>query len=94
MQNKKFCMNMRKNDDPQKRLSPVTKAVFCVGFTLIYSSLFRLILEITAQVPFTAAKADLFGRWLEYPVAALMLLTASTYLIERVIRENTYQKEK
>lgn len=89
MQNKKFCMNMRKNDKENKRLSPVTKGVFCVGLALIYASLFRLILEITAQAPFTAAKAEVFGRWLEYPVAALMLLTASIYLIERVMRENT-----
>lgn len=87
-------MNMRKNDNKNRGLSPVTKGVFCVGVTLIYASLFRLILEITAQAPFTAVKATLFGRWLEYPVAALMLLTAATYLIERVIRENTYQKEK
>ena len=94
MQNKKFCMNMRKNDNKKVRLSPVTKGIFCVGLTMIYASLFRLILDITAEIPFTAAKAELFGRWLEYPVAALMLLTASVYLIERVMRENTYQKEK
>jgi hypothetical protein len=89
MQNKKFCMNMRKNDNQKKHLAPVTKGVFCVGLLLIYASLFRLILEITAQIPFTAAKAEQFGRWLEYPVAALMLLSASVYLIERVMRENT-----
>ena len=85
---------MRKNDDQKKRLSPTTTVVFCIGVALIYASLFRLILEITAEVPFTAAKAELFGKWLEYPVAALMLLSVSVYLIERVMRENTYRKEK
>ena len=87
-------MNMRKNDDPKQKLSPVTRRFFCAGMVLIYLSLFRLIYEITALVPFTAAKAALFGRWLEYPAAALMLLSCSAYLIERVIRENTYRKEK
>ena len=94
MQNKKFCMNMRKNDNQHKRLSPVTAGVLGVGLALIYASLFRLILEITATVPFTAARAELFGRWLEYPVAALAVLSAAVYLIERVTRENTYRKEK
>ena len=87
-------MNMRKNDNPQNRLSPVTTRFFCASLVLIYASLFRLIYEITAYAPFTAAGAERFGRWLEYPTAALMLLTAFAYLIERVMRENTYRKEK
>ena len=90
MQNNKFCMNMRKNDNQKRFLSPASKGVFGIGIALIYASLFRLIFEITAQqTPFTAAKAEDFGRWLEYPVAALMLLSVSVYLIERVMRENT-----
>ena len=89
MQNKKICMNMRKNDNHKKRLSPLTRGIFYGGLSMIYASLFRLIFEIDTQAPFTAAKADAFGRMLEYPVAALMLLTVFTYLTERVTRENT-----
>ena len=83
-------MNIRKNDNRNQRLSPLTKGIFCGGLLLIYASLFRLIFEITAQSPFTAAKAEDFGRMLEYPVATLMLLSLFTYLTERVMRqENT-----
>ena len=82
-------MNMRKNDNPKRGLSPVTRGIFYGGLSMIYASLFRLIFEITAQAPFTVAKAYGFGRMLEYPVAALMLLSVFTYLTERVMRENT-----
>ena len=83
-------MNINKNDNHKWELSPLSKGIFCFGLSLIYLSLFRLIFEITAKAPFTAAMAEDFGKMLEYPVATLMLLTVFTYLTERVVRqENT-----
>ena len=80
---------MRKNDNKTVQkpfLMPLAARILRLGMLLIYLSLFRLILEITAAAPFTEAAAKRFGSMLEYPVAALMLLTASAFLIDRVLR--------
>lgn len=55
-----------------------------MGLWLIYLSLGRLTVEILRAAPYSPATAEDFGRMLEYPVAALMLLTASVFLVERV----------
>ncbi|MBQ8357641.1 MAG: hypothetical protein IJX39_07535 [Clostridia bacterium] len=80
-------MNMRKNDRRDPLFSPMGSKIMRLGLVLIYLSLFRLIFEITASAPFTAAAAEDFGRMLEYPVAALMLLTASVFLVEKIMRQ-------
>lgn len=82
-------MIMRKNEyfSFKKSLTPTACRLLQIGLVLIYASLFRLIFEITSLAPFTAAKAEYFGRMLEFPVAALAVLTVATYLTDRVTRK-------
>ena len=86
-------MNMRKNgcnNTKIRRLTPVTKRILCIGLSLIYASLFRLLFEITRTAPYPPSMAEHFGEMLEYPVAALALLTAAAYLAQRATdRKNT-----
>ena len=67
-------------------LATLTRRVLHVGLTLILLSLLRLWWEITHTADFSLASAARFGEMLEYAVAALALLTAGTYLIEKVSR--------
>jgi hypothetical protein len=82
-------MNMRKGvlHMHDRRLAPMAARVLYVGLVMIYASLLRLWLEVESAAPFTAARAAYFGGLLEYPVAALMLLTGAVLLLNRVTRE-------
>ena len=68
-------------------LAPIAARVLHVGLVMIYASLLRLWIEVECAAPFTAAGANYFGGLLEYPVAALMLLTGAVLLLDRVARE-------
>ena len=82
---------MRKNDRlPRRRGSPflMPQAARLLGFGLcpIYLSLLRLLFEVQRTVPFSQATARDFGAMLEYPAVSLALLTALTFLADRIAR--------
>ena len=82
-------MNMRKfarSKGISAGLSPLSAHILHTGLFFIYLSLLRLGVEIFRTAPFSPATAEDFGRMLEYPVAALMLLTASVFLVEKALR--------
>ena len=84
---------MRKNDrsTPSKTpfLSPQTLKILRIGLFIIYASSLRLLLDVQMAGPLCQAKAEQFGRMLEYPVAALAILTVATYITERAARSDT-----
>ena len=84
MQKNNFCMNMNKNG--KFRLSKLAKRVLHSGLLMIYASLIALILSLPCA-PLGESEVRYFGRLLEYPVAALTLLTALTLLAERIYRD-------
>ena len=67
-------------------MTHATERVLWVGGGLILASLLRLLSEIVRAAPYPAATAERFGAMLEYPVAALALLTALSFLLDRVVR--------
>ncbi len=67
-------------------LTREAKWVLHTGLSLILASLLRLLWDIVRVAPFPAAVAEDFGAMLEYPVAALALLTALTFLVDRAVR--------
>ena len=84
-------MIMRKNDTPRNRakaplLMPQAARLLGGGLCLIYPSLLRLLFEVQRAATITQAKASYFGSLLEYPAAALVLLTAATLLLDRMAR--------
>ena len=74
------------NKNGRFRLSPLAKRVLHSGLFLIYLPLIALILWLP-EVPLGEADVRYFGRLLEYPVAALTLLTALTLLAEWIYRD-------
>ena len=84
-------MNMNKNELIFKKkslyFSKLTQRLLCFGYILIGIPLFCLIFKITQSGEFTFVTAAYFGEMLEHVVAALMLLTAGAYLVERVVRD-------
>lgn len=80
-------MNIKKND--RLLLTPLAGHVLHSGLFLIYLSLFRLLFEVQNAAPFPESRAVYFGRLLEYPVAALALLTAAVFLLDRAVRHES-----
>lgn len=78
-------MNIRKKNS--ELLTPIAGRVLHIGLTMIYFSLFRFLFEVQAAAPFPSSKAAYFKDLLEYPIAALALLTAAVFLIDRASRE-------
>ena len=87
---------MRKNESFSKKrtlsISPLARRVLWLGYALIAIPLFLLVIEVTAAPVFSIAKAAYFLTMAEHIIAALALLTALSYLAERVARE--VHKEK
>ena len=84
MQKNNFCMNMNKNG--RFSLSAPAKWVLHSGLALIYASVIAMILSLP-EFPLGEKQVRYFGMLLEYPAAALMLLTGLTLLAELVWRE-------
>ena len=83
-------MNMRKN--MQKTtvfLSPMATRLLHSGALLIFASLLRLWYEVQTAAPFAPRLAAYFGGLLEYPLAALALLTGAVLLIDRAERSES-----
>ena len=79
-------MNMRKRKRTQWR-PRLALRVLHIGLILIYASLLRLLFEVQSAAPLTPRAAAYFGGLLEYPLAALVLLTGAVLLLGRAERE-------
>jgi hypothetical protein len=81
-------MNMRKYEKTKKPclLTSTAERTLRVGLLLILAALIPLGLEVSATAPYSPATAEDYGKMLEYPVAALALLTALVFLLDRVVR--------
>ena len=82
MQKRRRKLNIQK----KSLLTREATWVIHTGGILIFAALLRLIFEIQSAAPFPAAIAERFGAMLEYPAAALALLTALAFLVDRVVR--------
>ena len=87
-------MNMRKNEynSPQKakkRSASPAQAILLLGLPPILLCLLGILYLIGRDAPLTLAAANYFGRMLEYPVAALMLVTAGAVIADLAWRRNT-----
>lgn len=85
-------MNMRKNSGllhkkRRFRLSAPAVRIFALGFLPIFASLLRLLREIRAAGTLTEGTAAYYGKMLEYPVAALMLLTGGCLLADYIAKK-------
>lgn len=87
-------MNMRKNEyikgqkSKKRRLRPA-EVVLSLGLPPILLCLFGILYQIEIGAPLTRAAANYFGGMLEYPVAALMLVTAGALIADLAWRHNT-----
>ena len=87
MQKKKFCVNISFLASNKKKNPPSPLHIlFGSGFLLIFSSLFYFCVKLTEARPLNVAQVEEFGEMLEYPTAAVMLLTAGLYLIARILK--------
>ena len=81
-------MNMkqsRKFIHKKSSLSPADR-IFSLCFPLILLCLFGVIAELSAQTELSAGAAAYYGGMMEYPIAALALMTAGVYLAELVTK--------
>ena len=79
-------MNIRKRN--KELLTPLAANVLHIGLTMIYFSLVRFLYEVQSAAPFPASRSAYFRGLLEYPVAALALLTAAVFLIVKFSRSS------
>lgn len=85
-------MYMRKNKAilHKKKIFPFSAPavrIFILGFPLIFASLFRLLTEIRTVGALSESAAAYYGRMLEYPVSALMLLTGGCLLADYIAKK-------
>ena len=73
-------------------LTKAAERTLQAGMVLILGVLLHLLVQVVAAAPYSPATAEEFGRMLEYPVAALALLTALCFLLDRVVRAEGAQK--
>ena len=85
MQNPFRKLNIHKNGENRLLTKPAERTLW-VGACLILASLLRLLWEVGSAAPYPPSVAERFGAMLEYPVAALALLTALSFLVDRVVR--------
>lgn len=82
-------MNMRKKEYTNVikhiKKAPVTLLLW-VSAPLIILSLLTLLHTVEYRAPLTEARANYLGGLLEYPVAALMILTAGLAILHLAIR--------
>ena len=76
----------RKIIHKKTKLTPANR-IFSLCFPLILLCLFGVIAELSAQKELSAGAAAYYGGMMEYPIAALALLTAGMYLAERVSKK-------
>jgi len=86
------CMIMRKNEyHKQKKglpsLARATRRMLCFGLPPIYAAVLGILISVGRATPMTEANALYHIEMLEYPLAALVLLTFGALLSELVARE-------
>ena len=86
-------MNTVKNN-PTPLLTKETKRALHIGMGMILASLLRLMYDVLRSAPFPTAVGERYGEMLEYPVAAMALLTALAFLLDRVVRAETQEKRR
>lgn len=83
---------MRRNDrsiQAKRRLlplAPLAHRLLRTGLPLILAVMIRLALEITRRGAFSPATAADFGAMLEFPVAAVMLLTCAVLTVDALCK--------
>lgn len=87
-------MNMRKNEykrvqKSKRRRAHPAEIILSLGLPPILFCLFGILYQIERGAPLTRAAANYFGRMLEYPAAALMLVTAGALIADLAWRRNT-----
>ena len=87
---RKNCISSKK---AQSSLSPLTQGLLAVGLVAIFSALFFTVVAVTDAAPFPLSRAAYFGGMVEHVLAALALLTAGSFLVERVVRSLHSDKE-
>lgn len=84
-------MNMRKNgckkSAAKRFLSPPALLILQCGLPVILLSLLGISFFISENAPLTKAAAVYVGGMLEYPVAALMILTVGAILADIAYRQ-------
>ncbi len=84
-------MNMRKIprkiDTKAPLLRPVTERVLRLCLVLILLVTLATLFELTDAAPLTLAEEAHYALITEYLITTTALLTAGTYLLERVLRE-------
>lgn len=68
------------------KITPANR-IFSLCFPLILLCLFGVIAELSEQKELSAGAAAYYGGMMEYPTAALALLTAGVYLAELVAKK-------
>ena len=86
MQNKKFIHNFLP-------LAPLSYRLLRVGLPYVLLSVLRLAFEVTCAIPFSAASAADFGAMLEFPVAALMILSCTVLLVDALCKRGLIQEK-
>ena len=91
-------MNMRNNNYPihPRRallpLAPLAHRLLARGLPLLLASTLRLLLEITQQDVFSPATAADYGAMLEFPVAAVMLLTCAVLVVDALCKRGSIKE--
>ena len=65
-----------------------------MGLVAIFSALFFTVVAVTDAAPFPPSRAAYFGGMVEHVLAALALLTAGSFLLEKVVRSLHSDEEK
>jgi len=85
-------MNMSKNKkyitktQPLFPLSPLAYTLLRTGLPLVLTVALRLLFEVVLRAPFSQATAAHLGAMLEFPVAAVMLLTGAVLLTDALCK--------
>ncbi len=81
---------MRKIDIQQKLKAACpslpTQRLLTLGLCAIFCTLFFVAVAVTDSAPFSPARAAYFGGMVEHVLAALALLSAGSFLLEKVVR--------
>ncbi len=67
-------------------LSTPTQKLLTVGLCILFCALFFVAVAVTDAAPFPLSRAAYFGGMVEHVLAALALLSAGSFLLEKVVR--------
>lgn len=88
-------MNMRKKSHPLPPevplLQPITERVLRLCLVLILLVTLATLFELTSAAPLSLAETAYFSLIAEYLITTTALVTAGTYLLERVLRERAHK---